>query len=357
MSKSPFGNIKVVLDTNVLCYLLDNTYPNLNKFIEALNESDFVELFCSQFVIYELIEVRKLEHYLRKIHKKTTSEGGQMNFSAVLKYRKNWSAAELDYGDIYTDIMALVESDIQKIHDDFGIEFGDVTIHENLWKPLQKLVLSSKISKEDSLVLLSSVYPNIDVMHDYVVFLTNDHPFYDAYEKDKIGKLDKVFESHDIKKPILLKIDNIKLPRSNTQLNLIKDNKTDDDIQEYVSCFILEHFKIKNENFFLGEIIPCACKNKKDMFCFHLEKDELNKGIYVSILTKELSVFNLPRIDAHFWAYGEIKDYPYRPDETEESRKMSVKLLDKEGHSLIEEKQLKEIMQKGNLVFIHPDNS
>lgn len=359
MSKSPFGNIKVGLDTNILSYLLDGTYPNLNRFILELKESGLVDLFCSQFVIYELIEIRKLEHYIRKIHHKTTENNGVMNFSSVLKYRKDWSAPELDYKEICDDIITLVEEDIKKIYDDFGIDFSDASIHKELWKPHQELVLNSKISKEDSLVLLSSVSPDIGVIEDYVVFLTNDDQFFRAYAgngNDKIKRLDDAFLNNNIPLPIVLKINNVVLPTSNTKFDIIKDNKIDDEIKRFTHNFIFEHFKIKNSKYLLGNIIPCECQNKKDMFCFYFEKESLNKGIYLSILTKNLSVFNMPKTNSNFWAYGEIKEYPYTPDETEQNRKVSIKLLDDDGNSLITDEKLNEIMVNGNLVFIHPDN-
>lgn len=359
MSISPFGNIKVALDTNILSYLLDGTYPNLNKFVKALNDSGLVDLFCSQFVIYELIEIRKLEYYIRKIHDKTTAGGIQMNFSSVLKYRKDWSAPELDYSEICEDIITLVEDDIQKIYDDYGIEYNDASIHKGLWEPHQKLVLTSKISKEDSLVLLSSVYPDIGIVEENVVFLTNDDKFYRAYTgtgKDKIEKLEEVFTDNNIPQPTVLKISDITCPISKTKFDIIKDIKTDDEIKKYVNSFIFEHFQIKNSKFLLGNIIPCECKNKRDMFCFYLTEDELKKGGYFSILTKELSVINMPKTNSNFWAYGEIKDYPYTPSEEEKNRKISVKLVNDHNNSLLAEEALNEIMVNGNLVFIHPDS-
>lgn len=358
MSVSPFGNIKVALDTNILSYLLDNTYPNLNKFLKTLKDSGLVDLFCPQFVIYELIEIRKLEHYIRKVHNKTTAAGGMMNFSSVLKYRKDWSAAELDYGEIFEDIITLVEGDIQEIYDDYGIDYNDASIHKELWKPHQELVLSSKISKEDSLVLLSSVYPEIGKIEHYVVFLTNDEKFYKGYAgtgKDKIEKLNEVFTNNNIPQPTVLKINDIILPISKTKYDVIKDTKTDEEIRQFVNNFIFEHFQIKNAKFLLGNIIPCECKDKKDMFCFHLKADELNKEIYFSILTKELSVINIPRTSSNFWAYGEIKHYPYIPNQDERCRKISIKLLDDGGNSLLTEEKLNKIMVSENLVFIHPD--
>lgn len=360
MSKSPFINIKVALDTNILSYLLDGTYPNLNKFVKLLYESGLVDLFCSQFVIYELIEVRKLEHYIRKIHKKTTEGGTQMNFSSVLKYRKDWGAPELDYREVCEDIIKLVKDDIQRIYNDYGIEYNDASIHKELWKPHQELVLTSKISKEDSLVLLSSVYPEIGLIEDYVVFLTNDDRFYKAYAgkgKEKIEKSDEVFINNNIPKPFALKIDNVVLPISKTKFDIIKDIKTDDEIKHYVHIFICEHFHLKNSMSYLGRISKNGC-GTNFMLCFKLDYEkELKNEIYLSILTKELKVINVPKKLKSFWVGGsEAKSYPYKSDENiAKSENISVSLIDDEGSPVITKEEYDEIMTNGNLVFMHPD--
>ena len=340
MSKSPFSNIKVALDTNILSYLLDGTYPNLNKFIKALSEAGLVDLFCSQFVIYELIEVRKLEHYIRKIHHKTTAGGIQMNFSSVLKYRKDWSSPELDYTEIFEDISLLVENDIKKIYDDYGIEYNDASIHKDLWKPHQELVLTSKISKEDSLVLLSSVNPEIGIIEDYVVFLTNDDKFYKAYAgkgKERIEKLDEIFVNNNIPQPSVLKINDVVLPISKTKFDIIKDIKTDDEIKQFVHTFICEHFHLKNSINYLGKISKNGC-GTNSMLCFKLSYEkELRNKIYLSILTKELKVINIQKELNSFWAGGsQIEIYTYGADENiTNSENISVSLIDEDGNPVL----------------------
>lgn len=151
--------IKIAVDTQILAYLVDNTYPSLNIFFETLFNCPFVDIVCSRFVTYEFIGIRKQEHYLREIYTKTVAKGGIMNFSSALKYKGDWSAPELDYKDIYLDVKAKVEAELKKINDDYGIEYSDGW-DQSLWHPHQDLVLSSRISKEDSLALLSTLIPD-----------------------------------------------------------------------------------------------------------------------------------------------------------------------------------------------------
>lgn len=44
MSKSAFEKIKIALDTNILSYLLDDTYESLTLLIRNFNSYDFVEV-------------------------------------------------------------------------------------------------------------------------------------------------------------------------------------------------------------------------------------------------------------------------------------------------------------------------
>ncbi len=55
--------INIFLDTNILVFLLDNTYPALTGFIKTLSEMSVVQLYSSEYVLSELIGLRKKERY------------------------------------------------------------------------------------------------------------------------------------------------------------------------------------------------------------------------------------------------------------------------------------------------------
>ncbi|WP_108823574.1 hypothetical protein [Dysgonomonas sp. Marseille-P4361] len=59
--------VSIFLDTNILADILDETFESLNYSINYLKESSFVTLKSSHYVIFELIEVRKREHFLRNV--------------------------------------------------------------------------------------------------------------------------------------------------------------------------------------------------------------------------------------------------------------------------------------------------
>ncbi len=353
--------IKIALDTQILSYLLDKTYPTLNKFVEKLAESPYVNLICSRFVTYELLGVRKLEHYLREVHKKTVSSNGTMNFSSALKYRYDWSAPELDYKDIYPKIKENIEEELQIINDDFGIEYEDKNLHSDIWKPHQDLVLSSKISKEDSLVLMSSVFPNEGYKEEYLIFLTNDEGFYNGYCHDKkIPAIDDIFNDNSINQPIAYKLKDLTTPLTQKKLNLLVDAPEDEKLKDYINKFLLEHIQIRKNNLLLGKTIRCEAgpEISQNLLCFKLEPDKkLVKDIYITIVPKDLeAIYNHPTKLSEFYSYGRIKSFPYSPDPSnEKSFKISVQLKDEKGKALPEDIG-KRVSQTENLVFIHPDS-
>lgn len=126
-----------------------------------------MDIVCSRFVTFEYIGIRKLEHYLRKLY---SSTNGKMNFSSALKYRNEFKAPELDYEQCYESIKLDIEAELTKLNDDYGIQYEDNILHQGLWHPHQELLLSSRISKEDCLVLLSSIFPQDMVRESHSVF-------------------------------------------------------------------------------------------------------------------------------------------------------------------------------------------
>lgn len=360
--KNPTDNlrIKVALDTQILAYLIDETYPSLTLFIKALSENPSVDIVCSRFAIYEFIGIRKLEHYLRCLVNETKEKGGQLNLSSALKYKSDFDAPELKYVDTYEVVKKAVEEELTKIDNDFGIIYESIDIHNGLWKPHQELVLSTRISKEDSLLLLSSVFTDSLRKEEYLVLLTNDNQFYKALCGEKeVETSNKVFEENGLKKPFTYHLRDMTLKEAKNRLNLIDYNSglTKEDITEYSTKFIIEHIKGKNSSMLLGEVINCACGKelKKKLLCFRLrEEQELIENMYLSILTKDFTLYNHPVKLSDFKCHGNIT-LPYKSNGDEKSKEISIELLNNEGE-LLEEALMKSITSDGNLVFIHPDS-
>lgn len=349
--------VKIAVDTQILAYLVDKTYPSLNFFFELLLDCPFVDVVCSRFVTYEFIGVRKLEHYLRAIHAKTTATGGVMNFNSVLRYKGGWSAPELKYEDVYLDIKAKVEADLKAINDDYGIEYSEGW-DQSLWLPHQDLVLSSKISKEDSLALLSTLIPDGTKVEKNLIFLTNDDAFYRAFCTDmKMPSVDNVFAAHGITKPQLHKLSDIKM-KAGKKIDLLIAGKTKEQIGEFIVEFLLEQIKDQNKELMLGTVTACPKSMAGKLLCFVLVAEELKANHFVTIISNKLEFIFSPEValkDFHNVNVGQINNYPYKPDGSVNSENISVELKDGEGNFL-NAALYTELTKKGNLIFIHPDS-
>ncbi len=213
--------IKIAIDTQILAYLIDNTYPRLTCFFKALSANPFVDIVCSRFSTYEFVGIRKLEHYLRKIHLSSNQNGQVVNFSSLLKYKNDWNAPELNYSIVYEDISLSVNEDMRRLNDDFNIKLEVIDLHNEIWNLHRELVLSSKISKEDALVLISTVFPQEFIKEKYLIFFTNDDKFFRAFCGDqKIEAIDNIFSNYGVNLPQAYKIIKIKTPSSEKFLNL-----------------------------------------------------------------------------------------------------------------------------------------
>lgn len=355
----PTFKIKIALDTQLLAYLIDGSYPSFNRFYDCLKNSPFVDLVCSRFVTFEYIGIRKLEHYLHTVY---TSSAGKMNLSSALKYRSEFKAPELDYEQCFEDIKAKIERELQKLNDDFGIQYDNHILHQELWHPHQELLLSSRLSKEDCLVLLSSIFPQEFVKESHSIFLTNDNQFYDSFcgnEDYRMAAIDKVFDDNGLFKPETFNIKKIG-KKGSTIHNLTKPME-DEVVDQFALDFIFEQISIKNKHLILGKTIKCDCSNelKKSMLCFDLEdENELIEKLYTAVLYKEddeVKIYIHHSEFKDFYHINKIESFPYAVTDDPASRHITLLLKEKDG-SYLKEGLMKSLSAKNNIVFIHPDN-
>ncbi|WP_445735302.1 hypothetical protein [Mariniflexile sp.] len=355
----PTFKIKIALDTQLLAYLIDESYPSFNRFYDCLKNSPFVDIVCSRFVTFEYIGIRKLEHYLHKVY---SSSAGKMNLSSALQYRRDFKAPELDYESCFEDVKKEIEQELKRLNDDFGIQYDDNILHQGLWHPHQELLLSSRLSKEDCLVLLSSIYPQEFIKESHSIFLTNDSQFFDSFCGNtdyRMASIDQVFDENGILKPETFSIKKIGL-NSSTVYNLTKQI-TDEIIDQFAADFIFNQISIKNEHLVLGKTIKCDCSQelKKSMLCFDLyNKKELPEKIYTAILYKsgkEVKLYIHHSVFKDFYHKKKIESFPYIATEDPDSQHITLLLKEKDG-SFLEENLMTFLSLKGNIIFIHPDN-
>ena len=350
--------IKIALDTQILAYWIDNTYPNLSLFIEELSKSPFVDIVCSRFAIYEFVGIRKVEHYLRCLIYKPTENGAKPNFTSALKYKNEFNNPEIPYSKVFPEIKKAVENELKEIDDLLDKDCDTLTFPNELWEPHQDLVLSTRISKEDSLLLMSSIFNDELKKEDYLVLLTNDKQFYDAIEEES----GEIFQKHNLTKPKVYSLKEMNI--EGTTINLVSDKKEEEIIKDFTTKFILERIKEKNQKLYIGKVKPCPKTYKGKLLCFGLEADTLGNNLYLSVLSKNLEYLYNIKVKGGLtnFRYGkgnEIEDYPYSPIENKNdkgediSRNISVEI--KENGDYLSEEDYSKISQTGDLVFIHPD--
>jgi len=347
--------IKIALDTQILAYWIDRTYPKLSLFIEELSQSPFVDIVCSRFAIYEFVGIRKVEHYLRCLIYKPTENGAKPNFTSALKYKNEFNNPEIPYSKVFPEIKKAVENELKEIDDLLDIDCDTLTFPNELWEPHQDLVLSTRISKEDSLLLMSSIFNDELKKEDYLVLLTNDKQFYDAIEEES----GEIFQKHNLTKPKVYSLKEMNI--EGTTINLVSDKKEEEIIKDFTTKFILERIKEKNEKLYIGKVKPCPKECKGKLLCFGLEANVLENNLYLSVLSKNLEyLYNIESKLTNFHAKREaIEEYPYTPieyiDEKGEdiSRNISVKV--KKNGDYLSKEDYSKISQTGDLVFIHPD--
>ena len=343
--------IKIALDTQILAYWVDKTYPNLCLFIEELSKSPFVDIICSRFAIYEFVGIRKVEHYLRCLIYKPTENGAKPNFTSALKYKNEFNNPEIPYSKVFPEIKKAVENELKQIDDLLDIDCDTLTFPNELWEPHQDLVLSTRMSKEDSLLLMSSIFNDKLKKEDYLVLLTNDKQFYDSIEEES----GEIFQRHKLTKPKVYSLKEMNI--GGTTINLVSDKKEEEIIKDFTTKFILERIKEKNQKLYIGKVKTCPEKHKGELLCFGLEANTLENNLYLSVLSEKLEyLYNIkePLTDFHYGREGKRIENTYTPiKENKDSRNISVKV--KENGDYLSKENYSKISKTGDLVFIHPD--
>jgi len=345
--------IKFYLDTNILSYLVDNTYSGLTFTIDYLNNSEFADLVSSKYVIFEFVGIRKREHYLQKVLEKSKSVAGKVNISSLLKYKDNFNAPEVKFEDVKAEIKLAVEKELKDITTNFGIDYSANILHDTLLSPTFEINLTSKISKEDSLVLISAVWSDTTTKEKYVLIASNDQQFIDSYDTDS---LNPIFDRHGLTPPMVEHLRDIKLS-SGTKVNLT-DVADDAQLPIFLPTKLKELIIKRNESLFLGKTIHCGngAGFPTNVVCFNLPANtDLNNNLYLTIIGKDLDFIystKLPVTD--FFDQVSIAKYPLRKEEETSISFRPMENIDGTP-SPIDADIVNRLRETGNLIFINPD--
>ncbi len=351
-------SVKFYFDTNILNFLVDNIYPELNNFVTYLRNTNFVKLVSSNFVILEFIGVRKREHYIREGIAFFQSTG-RINFSSLLNYRELYEIPGFDFNSVQSVIESKVNSDIDNITNNFGISFDEHIFHENLFNPTKELLLKTKISNQDSIVLFSALYPDKDIKEMHITVISKDKEFTTLCNDSANLLYNGVFSNESINRPIVENINTIHKNDGTGQLRNLLETPIAD-LKEFTTSKVIGHIKQKNTDKFLGKTIPCGkSKAYNEIICFELNANtELNRDIYLTVIGKDLNFVYNTRIKINdFHNNSSIPSYPFISTDIKE---ISFKIKDLDSYSNeieLDKSILDKLRETGNLVFINPDAS
>lgn len=238
--------IDIFLDTNILVdYVLD-TNPVLTHSINYLNNKRSVRLRSSHYVEFELAEVLKVCFFGDIVygHYPDKKEKSQIKLH-------NWSINGIDYSRHMQVISTKVTDSMSMLKSTFSQLFDDHVLHEDLITPTCDLLLQSIVSREDSLVTVSSVYPRKGVPLEPVALLSNDSQFCSAINRNKTI-VNSVMTPSGLKSPIIMDAKQLTCKSVKTHFNISKCTYDNQDIEKFWNKKILELVKQKNEDAYIG---------------------------------------------------------------------------------------------------------
>lgn len=353
-SQDCLGRMKAVLflDTNLLSYLVDNTYPQLNHMISYFKNTCVVNIISSEFCQLEFVGIRKREHYLREVIKNAIDNDIIVNCSSLLKNHNQFDCREVQFETILPNIRTAVNNDINHIVSGYGIDFC-CKIHEDLFLPISEICLFSKISKEDSFVIVSAVNPLPSQYNNVCFVLTHDKDF-ERWHRQAEADLSTIYQRHHLPEPIMVHQTNV------FGINLDTNEPFEfDSIKER----FMEAFIEKNLSFYLGKtMIPYGDNAPDSMFALHSSTtNRIFTNKYITIVGKDLDYSITTPTPVRFFHEGlAVEDGAVFGREVENIITGLFLQRDTTDVAVFSDEEYREILSlirtDGNYVFYHPDS-
>jgi len=345
--------IKFYLDTNILSYILDNTYTGITTSIQLLGQCEFSDLVSSRFVIFELAGIRKKEHFLREALN-IQSGTGTTNLSSLLKYKDEYSSSAVDFSLIKDQIKLKVEQEIDNIINTYFIDYKGNLLHDELLEPTVEICLSSKISKEDSLVLVSALLPERHKPEEKICLITKDKQFTKAFSE---FNLEPILQAFSLNKPSVEHIDGIGLS-DGANVNLT--NQADDiRLPGFWIDKIKEMILEKSRRLFLGKtFVPHSQNLPANCICFRLNPNtHLPNNISLTFISDALDfIYSIKIAIPEFWHSGAITQYPFQSPTAQNISFLGYETDVNNVPIPIPANIMARLREANHLVFIHPDS-
>ena len=269
--------VNIYLDTNILVDYVEKEYPLLTRSIDYLAKCPCVNLRSSHYVLFEFTEVRKGRLFTEIIRKKDTSYAGKDIQKGDLK-NHSWKFSHVDYNDFKSEIKAQIQSELNLFCEELHLNFDEHVLHEKLVYPTNSLCLTSKISKEDCLVMISCMFPlDSEPPLSQCVLLSRDHQYHKAYNENK-EDVKQVFEESGLTVPEMIRTVNLRLSSLGSCYNLYRDSSEGEipKIDLFWRDFIKQRLKKNLGPLYIGETYKYGNKDNK---CIFFELDDPCKSL------------------------------------------------------------------------------
>lgn len=346
----PNYRIDVYLDTNILVDYIECTYPSLNYSLDYLVQTGYVTLRTSQYVLYEFAEVRKynLFYNLLPIKEEDREKSrGQLKFQIK---QNNWKYNGIEYTEnAKTPIEHTVRYELGELMEHLALEVDKHILHKNLFQPSLSCVLKTSISKEDSLVLTSCIFPNEECVLNHSILLSGDKAYGVSFFKNETAVKDCIgVEDLNLK---FIKCVEVKNPLTSQTINLRKeiDHKQIEEIWNgIISSLIIE----KNVNHFIGRTYDFKQVKKCIFFEICNGRPPLQRNNNLVIIPKDLSTSPIKTgEDLGIRYYDEEISAPHIRKE-DDLRKLKYSFLIKDHFK----DKMDSLDREGNLLFYDIDD-
>lgn len=336
--------VNIYLDTNILIDYVEGQYPLLNRSIDYLALCPFVTLRSSHYVLFEFTEVRKAQLFWEKADP-NKSHPFDNKVKSVIK--TSWEYNNFEYATFKDVITSQVLAELELFRAKLGIDFDEHVLHENLVYPTSSLCLATKISREDCLVMVSCMHPDVELKLDHCLLLTRDSQYYKAVQENETD-VKKVFDANDLEPPILIRTESLQDEGSGTQHNLY-NGLVGTNIEEFWRSLILNTIKRNRSSQYIGQTYSFGVDGiAAECIYFEMDGDDKtlreSEGLY--FIGRELSLRTVISGPFEYWNNGNAVSLPHsNPDFPKYSFR-------KEG---ITPGLLTKLREKGNLVFYNND--
>ena len=337
----------IFLDTNILSYLLDQSYPALTDLINFFSQKCCIKLVSSDFCQLELVGIRKREHYLRAIIEKSQADKVLVNCSSLLKYHNQYNCVEIDFHQVLPTIQQKVKEDIDKIVTDYGVKFENV-FHTDLFAPARDICLYSKISKEDSFVIASALNPRPNSYENVCFIITHDGDFVKWHTEVESTLKANVYDFYNLTHPILID------QRQAFGCNLDKGIFNADII---LRNFYKEYIN-RTGKYYIGKtIVPVGANMPPNMIALKTKAGvPIRQQKYITIISKDFDFCITTSNRVTFYHKNSVVE---DNSTMENNANILTCLFENINEDLPEEiykEILSELQKEEHLVFYHPDN-